>query len=65
MRDIFAPIRETIAIRVRNEHKLPIAIVGAGEIADLAHLPAYKEHGLEIAGILDLDAERAKAVAAR
>jgi predicted dehydrogenase len=65
MHDIFAPIRETIAIRVRDEHKLPIAIVGAGEIADLAHLPAYKAHGLEIAGILDLDAERAKAVAAR
>ncbi|MGB5131801.1 MAG: Gfo/Idh/MocA family oxidoreductase, partial [Steroidobacteraceae bacterium] len=65
MPDFFAPIREAIAIRVRDEHKLPIAIVGAGEIADLAHLPAYREHGLKIVGIMDLDRERAKAVAAR
>jgi hypothetical protein len=39
MPDIFAPIRETVAIRVPERHKVPIAIVGAGEIADLAHLP--------------------------
>ena len=33
MRDIFAPVREAIAIRVPESHKVPIAIVGAGEIA--------------------------------
>ena len=33
---------------------VPIAIVGAGEIADLAHLPAYAAHGLKILGIFDL-----------
>src|SRR5512134_2877851 len=65
MRDVFAPVREAIAIRVRDEHKLPIAIVGAGEIADLAHLPAYREHGLNVVGIMDLDRDKAKAVAAR
>ncbi len=65
MHDVFAPIRDAIAIRVRDEHKRPIAIIGAGEIADLAHLPAYREHGLSIAGILDRDAARAKDVAAR
>ncbi|MBI2994504.1 MAG: Gfo/Idh/MocA family oxidoreductase, partial [Gammaproteobacteria bacterium] len=65
MQDVFAPIREAVAIQVREDHKRPIAIVGAGEIVDLAHLPAYKAHGLEIAGIIDLDLERAKAVAKR
>src|SRR6202008_4024722 len=65
MRDIFAPIREAVAIRVREEHKVPIAIVGAGEIADLAHLPAYREHGLKVVGITDLNREKAMAVAAR
>ena len=65
MSDIFAPIRDAIAIRVRENHKLPIAVIGAGEIVDLAHLPAYAAHGLKVAGIFDLDAEKAKAVAAR
>ncbi|HEY4647429.1 MAG TPA: Gfo/Idh/MocA family oxidoreductase [Steroidobacteraceae bacterium] len=65
MPDFYAPIRDAIAIRVREDHKLPIAIIGAGEIVDLAHLPAYAAHGLNVAGIMDLDKERAKAVAAR
>jgi predicted dehydrogenase len=65
MPDFFAPIRDAIAIRVHENHKVPIAIVGAGEIADLAHLPAYAAHGLKVVGILDLDQKRAKDVAAR
>jgi len=65
MPDFFASIRDAIAIRVRENHKLPIAIVGAGEIVDLAHLPAYAAHGLKVVGILDLDRERARTVAAR
>src|SRR5690606_3847841 len=48
-----------------DAHKRPIAIVGAGEIVDLAHLPAYKAHGLKVIGITDLDPQRAKAVAER
>ena len=59
MPDIFAPIRETVAIRVPERHKVPIAIVGAGEIADLAHLPAYAAHGLKVVGIHDLDKAKA------
>ena len=65
MSDIFAPIRDAITIKVAEEFSLPIAIIGAGEIVDLAHLPAYKEHGLNIAGIMDLNKERAKEVARR
>jgi predicted dehydrogenase len=65
MTDVFAPIRDAITVRVRENHKVPIAIVGAGEIADLAHLPAYEAHGLKVAGILDLDQAKAKAVAGR
>jgi len=65
MPDFFAGIREAIAIRVREDHKVPIAIVGAGEIADLAHLPAYAAHGLKVHGIFDLQRARATAVAER
>jgi len=65
MKDVFGPIRDTIGITVKPEQRLPIAIVGAGEIVDLAHLPAYRTHGLDIIGITDVNLERAKAVAAR
>ncbi|MFO1466010.1 MAG: Gfo/Idh/MocA family oxidoreductase [Steroidobacteraceae bacterium] len=65
MKDVFAPVRDAIGITVQPEHRLPIAIVGAGEIVDLAHLPAYRAHGLDVVGITDMNPERAKAVAAR
>jgi len=65
MKDLFAPIREAVAITVKPEHKLPIAIVGAGEIADLAHLPAYEAHGLNIVGIFDINHDKARDVAKR
>lgn len=65
MTDVFAPIREAAEIKVPEAHKLPIAIVGAGEIVDLAHLPVYTEHGLDIVGITDINRERAEEVAGR
>jgi predicted dehydrogenase len=65
MSDLFAPIREAVEIKVPDAHKLPIAIVGAGEITDLAHLPAYAEHGLNVIGITDINQDRAKEVAER
>jgi predicted dehydrogenase len=65
MQDLFGPIRHKIDINVKDEHKLPIAIVGAGEIVDLAHLPAYREHGLKIVGITDLNLAKARDVAKR
>jgi predicted dehydrogenase len=65
MADVFAPVRDMIAIRVAPEHKLPIAIIGAGEIVDLAHLPVYKAHGLQVVGITDLNIDKATEVARR
>jgi len=65
MKDVFAPIRDAIDIGVPESHKRAIAIVGAGEIVDLAHLPAYAAHGLEVVGLLDKDHARARAVAGR
>lgn len=41
----------------------PIVIIGAGGIVTDAHLPAYKLANLPVAGVFDLDAERARAVA--
>ena len=60
---------QTIAGAFRRDvpaaHKRPIAIVGAGAIVDVAHLPAYRRAGLEIRGIFDVRAERAQEVARR
>lgn len=42
-----------------------IGIVGAGSIVEAAHLPAYRKAGLNVRGIVDLDAERAAALADR
>ena len=38
---------------------LPIFIIGAGGIVKNAHLPAYKKAGFRIAGIFDIDHEKA------
>lgn len=42
----------------------PIVIIGAGGIVKDAHLPAYRLAGLPVAGIFDLDAGKAQALAA-
>ena len=42
------------------EEKRPIVIIGAGSIVNDAHLPAYKLAGFEVAGIFDLDQEKAE-----
>ena len=63
--DLFQPIREAVRIEVPEHHKRPIAIVGAGEIVDLAHLPVYRQYGLPIVGITDKNLERAREVAER
>jgi len=65
MPDFFEPIRAATRISVPDDQKMPTAIVGAGEIVDLAHLPAYTEHGLNIVGITDINRERAEEVAER
>lgn len=42
----------------------PILIVGAGGIIRDAHMPAYAKAGLTVTGVTDVDAARAKALAA-
>lgn len=44
--------------------KRPIIVIGAGGIVNDAHLPAYRIAGLPVAGIYDLDREKASATAA-
>ncbi|MFG0283796.1 MAG: Gfo/Idh/MocA family protein [Phycisphaerales bacterium JB039] len=41
----------------------PIVIIGAGGIVRDAHLPAYRQAGLPVAGIFDIEAQRARALA--
>lgn len=43
----------------------PIVIIGTGGIVTDAHLPAYRLAGLPVAGVYDLDEEKAAAVAAK
>lgn len=65
MIDVFAPIAAAADLAIPAEHRRPVAIVGAGAIVDVAHLPAYRQAGLEVTGLFDLDAGRAAEVAAR
>lgn len=43
----------------------PIVIVGAGGIVNDAHLPAYRLAGFPVAGVFDLDRDKARALAGR
>ena len=61
----FAPIAEACRIEVPEAIRRAIAIVGAGAIVDVAHLPAYRAAGLEVAGIYNHHPARAADVAAR
>ena len=65
MLDDLLPIAAATDLSVAPEHRRPIAIVGAGAIVDVAHLPAYRRAGLEVRGIFDVDEGRARDVAAR
>jgi predicted dehydrogenase len=46
-------------------HDFSIIIIGAGGIVNHAHLPAYKLAGYPVAGIYDVDVEKASATATR
>ncbi len=50
---------------LRPSRAAPIAIIGAGGIVNDAHLPAYRMAGFEIAGVFDIDADRAQALAGK
>ena len=41
----------------------PIIIIGIGGIVKDAHLPAYKKAGFEVAGLYDVDKEKAEVLA--
>lgn len=43
----------------------PIVIIGAGGIVDDAHLPAYRLADFPVAGVFDLNSERAQTVASK
>lgn len=64
MIDVLTPISAGARIE-RPKSSVPIAIIGAGVITDFGHIPAYQALGLTVAGIFDLNAERAAEVAAR
>lgn len=65
MIELFEPVASACAIAVPEAHRRPIALVGTGAIADLAHLPAYVAGGLEVVGVTDPRADRAREVADR
>ncbi len=46
-------------------HRRAIGIIGAGAIVDYAHLPAYRDAGLEVLAIHDRDGGRARTLAER
>src|SRR5215469_4305640 len=55
---------------LRQRHPLPsrprpIVLIGAGGIANDAHLPAYAKAGFPVAGVFDVDRDRAGATARR
>ncbi|MGH9401412.1 MAG: Gfo/Idh/MocA family protein [Terriglobia bacterium] len=41
----------------------PVVLIGAGGIVHDAHLPAYRKAGFRVAGVYDLNVERARALA--
>jgi len=43
----------------------PIVIIGAGGIVNDAHMPAYRLAGFPVAGVFDLDGNKARALAAK
>jgi predicted dehydrogenase len=65
MLDQLGDIAAACDLTIAAEHRLPVAIVGAGTIVDVAHLPVYRRAGLEVTGVYDRDAARAAEVAAR
>lgn len=55
-------LRQSIGMPARPR---PVVIFGAGSIVTDAHLPAYRDLGVPVAGIFDPDAEKAVSIAAK
>lgn len=64
MWDELCAIREATHIEIPEHLRRPVAIIGAGSIVEVAHLPAYRALGLDVLGIYDVDTERASRLAA-
>lgn len=65
MLDALSPIAQKCDLTIPPELHRGIAIVGAGAIVEVAHLPAYQRAGLPVRGIVDLDRARAEKLAAQ
>lgn len=65
MLDVFAPIADACDLTIPERHHVPIVVVGAGAIVQVGHLPAYQRAGLPVAGICDVNTERADEVRQR
>lgn len=48
-----------------HDRTIGIGIVGAGEIVEACHLPAYRMGGLSVVGIFDVNRDKAAALAAK
>ena len=59
----FNEVAQRCDLTIPASHRLPIAHVGAGKIVAGAHLPAYRQAGLEIVGVYDKEVERARTFA--
>jgi predicted dehydrogenase len=59
------PVAELRQSWPRPSAPKPIVIIGAGGIVNDAHLPAYRLANLPVAGLFDIDGEKARTLAAR
>ena len=64
MLDVLRPIAQACDLTIPPELHRGIAIVGAGAIVQVAHLPAYRRAGLPVKGIVDVDRGRAEKLGA-
>lgn len=62
MLDLFAPIAAACDLTIPQGLHRGIAVVGAGAIPRVAHLPAYAAQGLPVVGVFDTDLDRARAL---
>ena len=53
----------SLGSRAAAPPSMKVAIVGAGLIVEHAHLPAYKQRGIRVAGIFDVNGDRAASLA--
>lgn len=63
MIDLFEPIAAACALGIPADLHKPVAIVGAGAIVEVGHLPAYRQHDVPVTGLTDIDGARARTLA--